>query len=171
MNLYSPAKTRGIKDFDRSNKCCLQEGGDLPRPRSPLWKNRHRSHSSRLTSRDGENNDFSPTKPCKFFHLVFLAFLSDFLHITRILIVHPAQVGKYTAYGSMIYTHTALHLASRNGHTRFKIFLEVLCLQIQNSNTSGWLRSCCESDWTSMYGRLEERLCMRLRSVARCLII
>ena len=142
MNLYSPAKTRGIKDFDRSNKCCLQEGGDLPRPRSPLWKNRHRSHSSRLTSRDGENNDFSPTKPCKFYHLVFLAFLSDFLHITRILIVHPTQVGKYTAYGSMIYTHTALYLASRNGHTRSDIFFtpnyEVpgLCLQIQNCEST-----------------------------------
>ena len=78
LHLYSPSKTRGMKDFDRSNKCCLQEGGVLPRPRSPLWKNRHRSHSSRLTSRDGENNDFGPTKPRKFYHLVFLAFLSDF---------------------------------------------------------------------------------------------
>ena len=167
--------TRGIKEFDRSNKCCLQEGGDLPRPRSPLWKNRHRSHSSRLPSRDGENNSFSPTKSCKFYHLVFLVFLSDILHMTRILIVHPTQVGKYTAYGSMIYTHTALHLASRNGHTRSDIFFipnhEVLCLKIQNSNTSGWLRSCCESDWTSTYGQLEEPLCMRLRSVARCAII
>ena len=147
----------------------------MPRPRSPLWKNRHRSHSSRLTSRDGENNDFGPTKPCKFYHLVFPVFLSDFLHITRVLIVHPTQVGKYTAYGSMIYTHTALHLASRNGHTRSYIFFipnhEVLCLKIQNSNTSGWLRSCCESDWTSTYGQLEEPLCMRLRSVARCAII
>ena len=78
LNLYSPAKTRGIKEFDRSNKCCLQEGGDLPGPRGPLWKNRHRSHSSRLPSRDGENNDFSPTESCKFYHLIFLVFLSDF---------------------------------------------------------------------------------------------
>ena len=98
----------------------------MPRPRGPLWKNRHRSHSSRLPSRDGENNDFSPTKICKFYHLIFLVFLSDFLHITRILIVHPTQVGKYTAYGSMIYTHTALHLASRNGHTRSDIFLRLI---------------------------------------------
>ena len=30
---------------------------------------------------------------------------------------HPEMVGKYTAYGSMIYAHTPLHLASRNGHT------------------------------------------------------
>ncbi len=30
---------------------------------------------------------------------------------------HPEMVGKYTAYGSMIYCHTPLHLASRNGHT------------------------------------------------------
>eukprot|EP00091_Calanus_sinicus_P009056 TRINITY_DN21436_c0_g1_i1.p2 TRINITY_DN21436_c0_g1~~TRINITY_DN21436_c0_g1_i1.p2 ORF type:complete len:128 (+),score=5.02 TRINITY_DN21436_c0_g1_i1:39-386(+) len=28
----------------------------------------------------------------------------------------PEMVGKYTAYGSMLYTHTPLHLASRNGH-------------------------------------------------------
>ena len=135
-------EARGFKEFDRSNKCCLQEGGDLPGPRGPLWKNRHRSHSSRLTSRDGENSDFSPTKSCKFYHLVFLVFLSDILHIT---LVHPTQVGKYTAYGSMIYTHTALHLASRNGHTRCDIFLtpyyEVLCLQIQISESipqGGW---------------------------------
>ena len=33
--------------------------------------------------------------------------------------MEASQVGKYTAYGSMIYTHTPLHLASRNGHTRF----------------------------------------------------
>ena len=26
------------------------------------------------------------------------------------------MVGKFTAYGSMVYTHTPLHLASRNGH-------------------------------------------------------
>ena len=31
---------------------------------------------------------------------------------------HPEMVGKYTAYGSMVYTHTALHLASRNGHVK-----------------------------------------------------
>ena len=26
------------------------------------------------------------------------------------------MVGKFTAYGSMVYLHTPLHLASRNGH-------------------------------------------------------
>ena len=124
----------------------------MPGPRGSLWKNRHRSHSSRLTSRDGENNDFGPTKPCKFYHLVFLAFLSDFLHITRILIVHPTQVGKYTAYGSMIYTHTALHLASRNGHTRSDIFFmpnyEVLCLQKQNSESTPQGGRGAAASWT-----------------------
>ena len=29
---------------------------------------------------------------------------------------HPEMVGPYTAYGSTMYTHTPLHLASRNGH-------------------------------------------------------
>ena len=45
---------------------------------------------------------------------------------------------------------------------------------LENSESiprSGWWRSCCESDSTSTYGRLEELLCTRLRSVARCLII
>ena len=35
----------------------------------------------------------------------------------RILLeTHPEMVGKFTAYGSMVYLHTPLHLASRNGH-------------------------------------------------------
>ena len=123
------------------------------RPRSPLWKNRHRSHSSRLTSRDGENNDFGPTKPCKFYHLVFLAFLSDFLHITRILIVHPAQVGKYTAYGSMIYTHTALHLASLNNHVEVAELLVHTGrgnLDLQNVNLQTALHLAVERQHTSI---------------------
>ena len=33
---------------------------------------------------------------------------------------HPEMVGKYTAYGSMLYSHTPLHLASMNGHKQVK---------------------------------------------------
>ena len=29
---------------------------------------------------------------------------------------HPELVSPYTAYGGAIYSHTPLHLASRNGH-------------------------------------------------------
>ena len=33
------------------------------------------------------------------------------------------MVGKYTAYGGMLYTHTPLHLASRNGHNEVVVTL------------------------------------------------
>ena len=36
--------------------------------------------------------------------------------VRLLLETHPEMVGKYTAYGGMLYTHTPLHLASRNGH-------------------------------------------------------
>jgi len=36
--------------------------------------------------------------------------------VRLLLETNPEMVGKYTAYGSMLYTHTPLHLASRNGH-------------------------------------------------------
>ena len=36
--------------------------------------------------------------------------------VNILLETHPEMVGKYTAYGGMLYTHTPLHLASRNGH-------------------------------------------------------
>ena len=44
---------------------------------------------------------------------------SPTVQVRILLDCHPEMVGKYTAYGSMIYTHTPLHLASRNGHTRY----------------------------------------------------
>ena len=40
--------------------------------------------------------------------------------VRLVLETHPEMVGVYTAYGGMLYTHTPLHLASRNGH-RFVI--------------------------------------------------
>ena len=33
--------------------------------------------------------------------------------VNLLLETHPEMVGKYTAYGGMLYTHTPLHLASR----------------------------------------------------------
>lgn len=36
--------------------------------------------------------------------------------VSLLLETHPEMVGKFTAYGSMVYLHTPLHLASRNGH-------------------------------------------------------
>ena len=36
--------------------------------------------------------------------------------VRLVLETHPEMVGVYTAYGGMLYTHTPLHLASRNGH-------------------------------------------------------
>ena len=36
--------------------------------------------------------------------------------VRLLLETHPELVGPYTAYGGAMYTHTPLHLASRNGH-------------------------------------------------------
>ena len=76
-------------------------------------------------------------------------------------------MGKYTAYGSMIYTHTALHLASRNGHTRFDYSHIIVSETGFKLDDAGSWKSCSGSGLTSMSGQLEERLSMRRRSVER----
>ena len=76
-------------------------------------------------------------------------------------------MGKYTAYGSMIYTHTALHLASRNGHTRFDYSHNIVSETGFKLDDAGSWKSCSGSGLTSMSGQLEERLSMRRRSVER----
>ena len=48
---------------------------------------------------------------------MFFPFIQSRTETVRLLLeTHPELVGPYTAYGGAMYTHTPLHLASRNGH-------------------------------------------------------
>ena len=57
--------------------------------------------------------------------------------MTLLLESHPQMVGKYTAYGGMLYTHTPLHLASRNGHSEVVVALMKVGMDINIRTSRG----------------------------------
>ena len=52
--------------------------------------------------------------------------------VSLLLETNPEMVGKYTAYGNMLYTHTPLHLAARNGH--LSVVLQLLQVTYAHCN-------------------------------------
>lgn len=48
--------------------------------------------------------------------ILFYAIYSRIKTVKILLETHPELVGPFTAYGGAMYSHTPLHLASRNGH-------------------------------------------------------
>jgi len=71
------------------------QGGDSPGPRGSVW-----------TPGDTAADSLIFVLSCNIL-------IQDTVNL--LLETHPKMVGKYTAYGGMLYTHTPLHLASRWG--------------------------------------------------------